>query len=313
MKVFLTGGTGFIGSHVAMELVMSGHHVTILARNRNKIPALKNILGIEIVEGDIADKDLLQKLIAGKDACILVALQYARKAGWEVLVDDTEPVVFISDIAAGAGVGHCIYTSSTAVNDYVYMVEDNKLNGLIKTVSPSSKQQPTTFYGATKAACENFLLAQSYQSPMRVNIIRPGYTFGNPVVEGAPTQGDTRFRSIVRSALANEPIHLIKNDGTQFIWAGDLAKLYMKILDSDVNRKTYFGLSKRFISWERVARETIRRCRSKSTMEIEDRGWSDDGVLFDVSDMKNDFGLEFDGWEKILEHLDYTIALESGS
>jgi len=38
MNVFLTGGTGFIGSYVAMELVKQGHHVTILARNRNKVP-----------------------------------------------------------------------------------------------------------------------------------------------------------------------------------------------------------------------------------------------------------------------------------
>lgn len=53
MEVFLTGGTGFIGSYVAMELVRHGHHVTILARNRNKVPALGRIDGIDIVESDL--------------------------------------------------------------------------------------------------------------------------------------------------------------------------------------------------------------------------------------------------------------------
>ncbi|MGO8837406.1 MAG: NAD-dependent epimerase/dehydratase family protein, partial [Limisphaerales bacterium] len=43
MNVFLTGGTGFIGSYVAMELVKQGHHATILARNRNKVPELNKI------------------------------------------------------------------------------------------------------------------------------------------------------------------------------------------------------------------------------------------------------------------------------
>lgn len=313
MNVFLTGGTGFIGSYVAMELVKNGHRVAILTRNQNKVPALKNVKGIEIVQGDISDKKLLEELIPGKDACILVALKYLKQTGWEILVDDTLPTVFISDIAAQAKVKHFIYTSSTAVNDNVYMVEENKIKGLIRNVYTTTKQHPATFYGATKAASENFLLAQSYNSSMRVNIIRPGYTFGNPVVEGGSIQGDTRFHKIVKDAINNRPIHIIKNDGTQFIWAGDLAKLYIKILHSDVNRKTYFGLSKRFISWETIAQETIRRCHSKSTIEIEERGWSDDGTLFDVSDMKNDFDLEFDGWEKILDHVDYYIKLESNS
>ncbi len=70
MNVFLTGGTGFIGSYIAMELIKQGYQVTIFARNRNKVPALKKVKHLEIVEGDITDLKLLIKLIVGKDACI---------------------------------------------------------------------------------------------------------------------------------------------------------------------------------------------------------------------------------------------------
>jgi len=310
MKIMLTGGTGFIGSYVAMELVRDGHDVTILARNQNKVPALKKVKGMEIVEADISDRKVVERLVAGKDACILVALKYTKQTGWEVLEDDTLPTVFISDAAANAGVKHFIYTSSTAVNDNVYMIEQNKFDGLLGDVYTTTKQYPTTFYGATKAASENFLMAQSHQSSMRINIIRPGYTFGNPVIEGGSTQGDTRFHRIVKDAVNGSPVKVTKNDGTQFIWAGDLAKLYLKVLHSDVNRKTYFGLSKEFVPWTIVAEEAIRRCGSKSKLEEEDRGWSDKVTLFDVSDMKKDFGLEFNPWQKIQEHLDYYIEME---
>jgi UDP-glucose 4-epimerase len=313
MNIFLSGGTGFIGSYIAMELVKNGHCVTILARDKNKIPALEKLNGIELVQGNLSDSDIIEKNLKGKDAVILTALNYTKQTASEVLLEDTLPNIKISDLAVKADVKHFIYTSSTAVNDNVYMIEENKIMGLIKCVDKTTKQHPTTYYGATKAATENYLLAQSYQSSMHVNIIRPGYTFGNPVIEGTPTQSDTRFRDIVRCAMNNKPIYVIKKDGTQFIWAGDLATLYINILHCDVNRKTYFGLSEKFYTWETIAVETVIRCNSNSEIVVEDRGWSDDGTVFDVSDIKKDFNLRFDAWEKILEHIDYYIDLEKSA
>ena len=70
MNILLTGGTGFIGSYIAVELVKCGHHVTILARNQNKVPALKKMNQIEIIQGEIDNQDLLGELAQGKDACI---------------------------------------------------------------------------------------------------------------------------------------------------------------------------------------------------------------------------------------------------
>jgi UDP-glucose 4-epimerase len=309
MNVFLTGGTGFIGSHVALALVRHGHKVTILARTRHKVPALLATAGLEIVEGDLGDLDLLARLVSGKGACIHVALKYSEKAGHEVLRDDTLPTVFLAGAAAKAGVASFIYTSSTSANDSLYLGGQDPWDEPIQTVTARTKQHPATFYGATKAASENFLTAQSHLSPMRVNIVRPGYTFGNPVVEGGSIESDARFRAIAQNAAAGRPIDVIKNDGTQFIWAGDLAKLYAAILGSSLTRRTYFGLSKRFVTWQAIALEAVKRCGSRSPVHVEDKGWSDAGTVWDVSDMKRDFGLEFDPWEKIQEHLDYLISL----
>lgn len=314
MNILLTGGTGFIGSYVTLELVKHNHKVTILARNPNKIPDFQKIKQLELVKGNLSDTELLEKLIKGKDACIHIAVNYSeQKTGWEVLKDDTLPTVFMSNIAARENVTHFIYTSSTSANDSLYSGGADELEEQIKIVDTKTKQHPATFYGATKAASENFLMAQSHLSPMRINIIRPGYTFGNPVAEGAHSQSDTRFQNIVKKAFKNEPIPLTKNDGTQFIWAGDLAKLYIKVLHSNVNRKTYFGLSKNFTSWYEIAEEAIKKCDSKSQILLEDKGWSDDPLMWDVSDMRLDFGLEFDPWEKIKEHLDYYINLEKNA
>ena len=311
MNIFLTGGTGFVGSYVTLELLKYDHKITILARNPDKIPKFKEIKELEIIKGDLTDIRLLADLIKGKEACIHIAVNYSEeKDGWEVLKDDTLPTVFMSNIASRENVKHFIYTSSTSANDSLYSGCADELEEQIKIVSSKTKQHPATFYGATKAASENFLMAESHLSPMRINIIRPGYTFGNPVADGARAQADTRFQNIVKNAFNNKPIHLTKNDGTQFIWAGDLAKLYIKVLHSNVSRKTYFGLSKNFTSWYEIAQEAVKRCNSKSQILLEDKGWSDKPLMWDVSDMKKDFGLEFNPWKKIKEHLDYYIKLE---
>jgi hypothetical protein len=105
-------------------------------------------------------------------------------------------------------------------------------------------------------------------------------------------------------------MQVLLTGGTAFIGsyiAIELAQLYTRVLHAEV--KTYFGLSKRFVSWEAIAREAIGRSGSKSQLVVEDRGWSEEGALWDVSDMQRDFGLEFDPWEKIQQHLDYTLDL----
>ncbi|MEI6514096.1 MAG: NAD(P)-dependent oxidoreductase, partial [bacterium] len=185
MNIFITGGTGFIGSHVAMAFVDQGHKITMLARNPNKVPKFAEISNIEIVEGDITDAKLIERLVCGHDACVHIALNYRNSSGSEVLINDTLPTVQLSDYAKNAKVKHFIYTSSTAANDSSY--SSNKVTGDVNVslITSQTKQRPATFYGATKTASENFLIAQSYQSDMRINIIRPGYVFGNPVIEGA--------------------------------------------------------------------------------------------------------------------------------
>ncbi|HEZ5581903.1 TPA: UDP-glucose 4-epimerase GalE [Neisseria meningitidis] len=70
MKVLVTGGTGFIGSHTAISLIKAGYDVVILDNlcnsSINMLPRLKEITGKDITfyQGDIRDRALLQKIFA---------------------------------------------------------------------------------------------------------------------------------------------------------------------------------------------------------------------------------------------------------
>lgn len=69
MKVFVTGGTGFIGGHVVRALRARGDDVVCLARSAEKGRALAD-LGCEVVAGDLADTDAITKGMQGADAVI---------------------------------------------------------------------------------------------------------------------------------------------------------------------------------------------------------------------------------------------------
>ena len=72
MQILITGGTGFIGRHLAHELAERDHEVTALARNPDPT-VLPD--GTETVEGDVTDPDSLESAFEGQDAVVnLVAL-----------------------------------------------------------------------------------------------------------------------------------------------------------------------------------------------------------------------------------------------
>jgi hypothetical protein len=80
MLVFLTGGSGFIGHWVVKQLLGRGHHLRLLIRNPTKIPSLRTMDGVTIVEGTLYDRDVMEKALTGCGACVHIALGGGRDA-----------------------------------------------------------------------------------------------------------------------------------------------------------------------------------------------------------------------------------------
>src|SRR4051812_13501116 len=115
MRVFVTGGTGFIGSHVVVALRDRGDEVTVLARNPDKIPKLHELPGISLIRGGLDDTDTIRAAMRRHDACIHLAL-YWEDAPTELELKDTRAAVNVFESAAAAGVARLVYASSTAVH-----------------------------------------------------------------------------------------------------------------------------------------------------------------------------------------------------
>lgn len=301
MKIFVTGGTGFIGSYVVKELLLHGHEITLLARNVNKVSGFLNHEQIRFVAGAMDDVNAIAAGLEGQDACVHIALSWPEQGriADEMLINETLPSVRLFQMAAEAGVKHMIYTSSIAS----FGSAPNHDMGYIK---------PSNCYGATKAATEAYLMAIATQYKLRANVVRPGYTFGNPCVEGGPLYPDRKIVNMVKSALKNESMTFIKNDGTQFIWAGDLAKVYSSLLHSDeLDRGYYTAVSTEYRTWAQIAQMAVDLLGSQSQILLDDRGRSEPkGTPIDVSQIKNTFGFAFKADEHMKEHIHYLSTLE---
>ena len=301
MRIFITGGTGFIGHYVARELLESNHEVVILTRHPEKIPALANHSKVTILVGTIYDAATISKGLVGCDACIHIALGWGETP-LSMLENDTRATVLILQAASKAGCKKFIYTSSTAaMGKFRSVMNENVIN------------LPVDLYGATKAAGEAYVLGFRGTS-MKRNIIRPGYTFGNPAFgENGVTQPDRRFALMAQAVVNGGDIHLIRNDGTQFISAADQAKLFKRVLDSDYNEEIYLGLSRNWISWHDIANrmlelyEKLTHKKSSAKIVEQDLGWSDHPMLFSVEKIATTFGLSFDASAEMDKHIEWQL------
>ncbi|KAF0107904.1 MAG: hpnA [Anaerolineaceae bacterium] len=115
MKVFITGGTGFVGSAVIRKLLADGHTVRALARTGANTRMLDG-LPVERVSGDLSDVPTLQEAMTGCEWVFHVAALYAYWGySWDEFyqsnVDGTRRVL---EAAARSGVQRIVHTSSIA-------------------------------------------------------------------------------------------------------------------------------------------------------------------------------------------------------
>lgn len=174
MRYAMTGATGFIGSHLAGQLVAAGHEVTAVVRNPATAQAASLAArGVHLERGDLADVASMKQAFQGADGVFHVAGWYEvgsrhPEEGWRVNVDGTSNAL---TAALRAGVPRVVYTSTVAIN--------SDTNG--RTVDETYRFTGThlTTYDETKARAHEIAtqFAADAASPDTV-IVQPGGVYG---------------------------------------------------------------------------------------------------------------------------------------
>ncbi len=169
MKIFITGGSGFVGSHLVPALIKAKHEVYALARSEKSAEILKK-LGASIVEGDCLDIKNSNIDLKGIDVVIHLAAKLGLWGSYDdfyqLNVKGTENLIKES---IRHGVKKFIYMSTAVV-----VVEGKTLNNIDESYKPTN--DPKNSYSLTKIMAERIVL--KYKNQIQTIALRPPLIWG---------------------------------------------------------------------------------------------------------------------------------------
>jgi nucleoside-diphosphate-sugar epimerase len=227
MKYFVTGATGFVGGHVARQLIEAGHEVVALARNPAKASNL-TALGVKVVPGDITDRNSMREPMAGVDGVFHIAAWYEvglkdSSMAYRINVEGTRNVF---ELMRELNIPKGVYTSTLAVfSDTGGKVVDESYR------FPGGANGHNSEYDRTKWLAHYEVALPMMAEGLPLVIVQPGVVYG-PGDESA--MGET-VRDYLRGKLPLVP------QGAAYAWGyiDDIAHAHILAMEKGKIGETY--------------------------------------------------------------------------
>ncbi|HEX4012267.1 MAG TPA: NAD-dependent epimerase/dehydratase family protein [Candidatus Cybelea sp.] len=224
-SVLVTGGAGFVGSHVVADLVGAGYRVAVLdnfsSGLRENLAAV--IDDVEIIEGDVLNTDALATAARGKDILSHQAAQLEITKALENPLDDMRTnlvgTINVLEAARAAGVSRVVNASSACIYG--------------QAVNPPSEEDagphnPNWSYGASKLAAEKYAQIFSNDYGFPVHSLRYGITYG-------PREWYGRVLTIFLKRLSEGKPPVVFGAGEQirdFVFIDDVVRIHRACIES---------------------------------------------------------------------------------
>ncbi|MAN58979.1 MAG: 3-beta hydroxysteroid dehydrogenase [Flavobacteriaceae bacterium] len=228
MKILVTGAAGFIGSHTAERLADMGHQVIGLdnfsdyyevARKKMNAKALSE-KGIELVQADLRYDSLADKVGEEPDAIF----HFAAHPG--ISATSSFDDYFSNNFIATQNL--LDYAEALSTCPFVVNIATSSIYGLEATMTESEAPQPASWYGVTKLAAEQLVLAYSRRGILRSCSLRL-YS-----VYGPRERPDKLYTRLIDCALNGKPFPLYEGSLAHlrsFTYVQDIVDGIVSVLD----------------------------------------------------------------------------------
>ena len=225
-KVLITGGEGFIGSHLVEALLGAGAEVRVLSYynafgTRGWLDSLD--LDVEVLPGDVRDADRVNQAVEGRDVVFhlaaLIGIPYSYEAPESYVQTNVQGTYNVANACRRAGVERMVHTSTSEVYGTAIRVPIDEEHPL----------QPQSPYSASKIGGDMMALSFWHAFELPVAVVRPFNTYG-------PRQST---RAVIPTILAQlhagaTEIKLGTTSPTRdFNYAADTASGFMAVATSD--------------------------------------------------------------------------------
>lgn len=223
--VLVTGGAGFIGSHVVEDLLKAGYRVTVFDNFSSGLR--ENLAGfgreVEIVAGDILDADALLAAMRGKEIVSHQAAQLEITKCLDDPLDDMRTnlvgTINVLEAARRAGVAKVVNASSACIYGQAQNPPSDE---------DAAPHNPNWSYGASKLAAEKYAQIFAHDYGFSVFSLRYGITYG-------PREWYGRVLTIFLKRLLENKPPVVFGAGEQlrdFAFVGDVVRIHRACIES---------------------------------------------------------------------------------
>ncbi|GAC1428505.1 MAG: NAD-dependent epimerase/dehydratase family protein [Acidobacteriaceae bacterium] len=226
MRVFITGSTGFVGSHVARAYAAAGAELRLLTRATSSLAALEGLAAEQVV-GDLRAPEGLRSALRGCDALVHVAADYRLwvrdpAAMYAANVDGTRELL---RIARDEGVPKVVYTSSVATMGF-------KSDGtIVDEGTPVSIKDMIGHYKRSKFLAEQEAIAAA-RAGQHVMILNPTTPIGPGDAKPTPTG-----RIVVDFLNRKFPAYV--DTGLNLVDVAEVARMHVAALERGATGERY--------------------------------------------------------------------------
>ena len=209
MKILITGGLGFIGSHLSNRLSIEGHKISIIDSSSVDSNIILHKEKFEIINGDIRDAQLIHDLISSSD----VVFHLAAVLGVDKILHNVEDAILTNVIGS-----HNVLKSCNLLGKRVFLASTSEIYGK-NPIQPLNEDSDRLIgapqnirwnYSDAKALDESLAFSMNYSNNLPVTILR----FFNTVGPGQSGKYGMVLPRFIKSAIDNLPLNIF-GDGSQ--------------------------------------------------------------------------------------------------